>query len=138
MAESIIIHFDVSSPSQVIECLNRAFDHQNENSWYHPKEDYLIMIDSFEDYEVEYERKEKEIIEQKLMATPKVSYEFEIRRSKSDEACDLIEKFIKTELNGLKFIVDDMDQIYTKDEINEVSDFLDIYRYKKLKSKSAQ
>ena len=131
MAESIIIHFNLSNRSEIIDCLNRNFDRHKESCWYHPSEDYLVMIVPYEHYEVEYEDEEKKVIREKLMAEPNASFEFEIRRSKSDEACDLIEKFIRRKLSDFDFVVDDMNHVYSKEELLEVSNFLDIYRYKK-------
>jgi len=131
MAESIIIHFSELNSSKISERLNQNFDQSDENRWYHPRENYLVMIAPYRDYETEYEEDKKEEVRSKLYRAPSVSYDFEIRRSRSDEACDLLEKFIRNELDDFDFVVDDMDHIYSKKELPEITDFLDLYRYNK-------
>lgn len=131
MAESIIIHFSELNLSKLPERLNKNFDQSGENQWHHPREDYLVMIAPYDDYESEYEEAEKKTVREKLKGPPSASYDFEIRRSRSDEACDLLEVFIRNELSEFDFVVDDMDHIYSKNDLLGITDFLDVYRYNK-------
>jgi hypothetical protein len=55
-----------------------------------------------------------------------------LRRSRSDDACDLLEPFIRNSLKDFDFVVDDMHNLYSKSDLDSVTDFLDIYRYEKI------
>lgn len=132
MAESIIIHFREIDENELITCLDQHFDRHSEESWYHPKNDYLVIITIYTHYSTEYEDEDRTSLQDKLGGDPTISYDFEIRRSRSDEACDLLEPFIRNELKGFNFVVDDMFNLYSKSELESVSDFLDMYRYKKI------
>lgn len=132
MAESIIIHFRNIDENDLISCLDQHFDRHNEESWYHPKDDYLVIITRYTDYTAEYEDEDKASLQDKLCGDPTISYDFEIRRSRSDEACDLLEPFIRKKLKAFNFVVDDMFNLYSKSELDSISDFLDMYRYKKI------
>lgn len=143
MAESIIIHFSTDNILKVEEILHRQFIQVSENELRYPMmypivypivypiDDYLIMITRYEDFDNEYEKIEQEEIIEKIGLKPSLSYDFEIRRSKSDEACDLLESFIRNHLQDVNYLVDDMKSFLSKEEIKYSNTFLDQYRYKK-------
>ncbi|MGJ8697983.1 MAG: hypothetical protein ACSHYF_16840 [Verrucomicrobiaceae bacterium] len=132
MAESIIIHFLTEGAPQIEERIGSRFYRLGDDAWQFPSKDcWLGNVTPYLDFDSEYEPSEKEIVRAKLGGDPTHSFDFEIRRSRSDEACDVLEQFVRESLGGLRFVVDDMARIMTKEEISIASDFLDIYRYKK-------
>ena len=113
MAESIIIHCGKHA-NMFTNLINKRFGEAPEQMWYFPKNEYLVMITPYTDYDTEYEPSEQAEVLSKLGEAPSISYDFEIRRSRSDEACDLLEDFIRNDLKGLSFIVDDMQRILSQ------------------------
>ena len=133
MAESIIIHFRGQDALQVSQALNKQFGSVGNNTWVFPLPEYLLRVSRYDSYEEEYDADEKAEVEAQLGEAPAVSYDFEIRRSRSDEACDVLELFVKQHLSGMKIAVDDMFRIWSKKELAEAKDFLDIYRHDKIR-----
>lgn len=132
MAESIIIHFLAEGAAPVEERIGSRFYRLGDQAWQFPSKDYCLgSVTPYLDFESEYEPSEKAQVKTKLGGDPTHSFNFEIRRSRSDEACDVLEQFVKDNLGGLNFVVDDMLRIMTKEEVGGANDFLDIYRYKK-------
>lgn len=137
MAESIIIHFRDTDEKELIACMNTHFDRPDNKFWYHPKNDYLVIITCFTDDLREYADEDKDLIREKLGGDPTTSFDFEIRRSRSDEACDLLEPFIRNKLKDFNFVVDDMENLYSRSDLRSATDFLDIYRYEKSAERSS-
>ena len=133
MAESIIIHFSTENKDEVVNALQQQFIPVGQDEFRFPEDDYLVIVTPYEDFDKEYEENEKEEIIEKIGSTPQFSYDFEIRRTKSDEACDLLERFIRTNFKNINYLVDDMFNLLSKEEVNQSNTFLDVYRYKKEK-----
>jgi hypothetical protein len=137
MAESIIIHFNELDPSVVLSRIQGKFGARNHQTWSFPADDYLILVYPYDDFESEYEASERDEVWLKLGGNPTASFAFEIRRSRSDDACDVLERFVRADLRDLKFVVDDMWRLISSNDLEGVSDFLDCYRYKKLAEQAA-
>jgi hypothetical protein len=139
MAESIIIHFLTEGAAEVEERIGSRFYKLGDAAWQFPSKDCCLgNVTPYLDFDLEYEPSEKETVRAKLGGDPTHSFDFEIRRSRSDEACDVLEQFVRDSLGGLHFVVDDMFRIMTKEEISIANDFLDIYRYKKQAAESGR
>ena len=108
MAESIIIHFYELNPSVVLSRIEGKFGSRDQQTWSFPADDYLIHVHPYDDFESEYEASERDDVCTKLGGIPAASFDFEIRRSRSDDACDVLERFVRVDLQGLAFVVDDM------------------------------
>jgi|JFJP01.1.fsa_nt_gi hypothetical protein len=146
MAESIIIHFSTDNILKVEEILHQQFIQVYEYELRYPMmyplvypivypiDNYLIMVSPYKDFDNEYDNIDKEKIIEKMGLKPSLSYDFEIRRSKSDEACDLLESFIRNHLHDFNYLVDDMQNFLSKEEIKNSDTFLDLYRYEKGKT----
>jgi hypothetical protein len=134
MAESIIIHFNELNPALVNSRIDARFGVCDRQTWSFPAYDYLILVRPYpcDDFYAEYEASERDDIRIKLGGLPTASFEFEIRRSRSDEACDVLERFVRSDLQGLNFVVDDMWRFVSCNDLEGVADFLDCYRYRKL------
>ena len=137
MAESIIIHFNELNPSVVLSRIEGKFGAHDHQTWSFPVDDYLILVYPYDDFESEYEAPERDEICIKLRGIPTASFAFEIRRSRSDDACDVLERFVRVDLQGLDFVVDDMWRLISSSDLHGVTDFLDCYRYKKLAEQAA-
>ena len=131
MAESIIIHCRVRDVAELVSRIESRFDSVSESTWRFPADEYFLSVSRYADFESEYEPSEKEEIHAKLGGVPTASFDFEIRRTRSDEACEFLESFVRDELSDLEFVVDDMSRILSRQELVGITDFLDIYRYKK-------
>ena len=132
MAESIIIHFNAFDRSKILSRIEDRFGPSVHQTWSFPADDYLIRVHAYEDFNSEYDVSERDDVSTKLRGVPTASFDFEIRRSRSDEACDVLERFVRVDLQGLNFVVDDMTRLVSCDDLEGVSDFLDCYRYKRL------
>lgn len=132
MAESIIIHFHEVDPATVLSRIEGRFGSSVHQAWSFPADDYLILVCAYENFDSEYEASEREDVSTRLGGSPTASFDFEIRRSRSDDACDVLERFVRVDLKGLNFVVDDMSRLISCDDLEGVSDFLDCYRYKRL------
>ena len=134
MAESIIIHFNERNPAAIIGRLEARFGVSDRQAWRFPADDYLICVRPYscEDLDAEYDAAEREGIRTQLAGPPTASFDFEIRRSGSDDACDLLERFVRVDLQGLTFVVDDMWRLISCKDLEGITDFLDCYRNKKL------
>lgn len=129
MAESIIIHFRTHAKADIESAIERQFVRGQNSSWCFPVADYLVLVTQYKDYDAEYEEHEKAVVRTKLGGDPDVSFDFQIRRSKSDDACDVIENFVRTMLSQLDYVVDDMTRILSRADLEQTHDFLDEYRY---------
>ncbi|MGJ8655604.1 MAG: hypothetical protein ACSHX6_04065 [Akkermansiaceae bacterium] len=134
MSESIIIHFNESDHAKITNLIESQFGSSQNGMWHYPEDDYLIIITRYEDINSEYEPQEIESVITKLNGKPSASYDFEIRRSRSEEACDVIESFVRTDLQALNFVVDDMFRTISGSEFEVINDFLDCYKYKKMQN----
>ena len=132
MAESIIIHYNEQNPAVVLSRIESNFVSGDDQTWCFPANNYLILVYPYDDFETEYEASERHAICTKLGGIPTASFAFEIRRSRSDDACDALERIVRVEFQGLNFVVDDMERYISVSELEGTSDFLDLYRYKKL------
>jgi hypothetical protein len=134
MAESIIIHFNECNPAAIISRIETRFGASDRQAWRFPADDYLICVRPYscEDFDAENEAAERDDISFQLAGSPNASFDFEIRRSRSDDACDLLEQFVRVDLQGLTFIVDDMRRLISCKDLEGITDFLDCYRYKRL------
>ena len=137
MAESIIIHFNELDPAEIISRIDTRFGLSDHHAWRFPADDYLILVHPYpcDDFDAEYEASERDDFRTKLGGLPTVSFVFEIRRFRSDDACDLLEQFVRVDLHGLNFVVDDMWRLISSSDLQGVTDFLDCYRYKKRQNK---
>jgi len=131
MAESIIIHFAASCAQDVSQKLYRSFGENEADEWRWPADNFSVIVRPYLDYQTEYEKEEREAVEAKLSGEPQSSYDFEIRRTKSDEACDIIERFIRSELSDMNYVLDDMHNLYSREDIESVAELLNQYRYQK-------
>ena len=131
MAESIIIHCRQRDADELVRRIEARFVRVSESKWRFPADDYLLSVSSYTDFASEYELTEKQEMITKLGEEPTVAFDFEIRRSRSDEACDVLESFVRADLSDIEFLVDDMSRILSRGELVGVDDFLDVYRYKK-------
>lgn len=131
MAESIIIHFNQKNLTVVLSRIEAKFVSRDHQTWSFPADDYLILVYLYNDFEAEYEASERDDVCTKLGGIPTASFAFEIRRSRSDDACDVLERFVRVDLQGLNFVVDDMWRLISSSDLHGVTDFLDRYRYKK-------
>ena len=131
MAESIIIHVTGDHAGKLLERINVRFGDGSAGTRAAPPDDYLVLAYRYHDFRTEYESPDREEIISKLGGEPSVSFQFEIRRSRSDAACDLLEDFIRHDLAGLDFVVDDMFRILSRREVKHDPEFLDVYRYDK-------
>jgi hypothetical protein len=132
MAESIIIHFNELDPAVILSRVKVMFGARDHQTWSFPADDSLILVRPYDDFESEYEASERDGVCAKLGGIPTTSLDFEIRRSRSDDACDVLERFIRDDLGDLNFVVDDMSRLLSRDDLEGINDFLDCYRYKKL------
>ena len=139
MAESIIIHFNELNPAAIISRIDTRFGPSDHQAWRFPADDYLILVHPYpcDDFDAEYEASERDDVRTKLGGLPTVSFDFEIRRSKSDDACDVLERFVRVDLQGLNLVVDDMWRLISSSDLQGVTDFLDCYRYNKLAEQAA-
>jgi hypothetical protein len=137
MAESIIIHFIELDPAVVVSRIDGMFGLRDHQTWSFPADDYLLRVSPYDDFESEYEASERDDIASKLGRVPTVSFDFEIRRSRSDDACDVLERFVRVDLQGLNFVVDDMWRLISSSDLQGVTDFLDCYRYKRMAEQAA-
>jgi hypothetical protein len=133
MAESIIIHFNELNPAAITSRIDTRFGASDHQAWRFPADDYLILVHQYpsDDFDAEYVASERDDVRTKLGSLPTVSFDFEIRRSRSDDACEVLERFVRIDLLGLNFVVDDMWRLISSSELQGVTDFLDCYRYKK-------
>ena len=131
MSESIIIHFQSNDKLQIEAIINDQFIQISDDEFRFPENDYLIIATQYEEFDTEYDDKEK--IENLIGPSP-ISYNFEIRRSKSNEACVFLENFIKGHLDQYEYILDNMESLFSKDEIQISDSFLDLYKHKKNKA----
>jgi len=138
MAESIIIHFRRDDPSEIIRRIENWCGTGSHGTWAFPENDYLLLISPVDDIESDYETSELEELRAKLGGVPTFALDFQIRRSRSDEACEALERLVREDLQGLDFVVDDnMFRLISHLELENVHDFLDQYRYKKKKARPA-
>jgi hypothetical protein len=137
MAESIIIHVTGDNAAKLLDRIAARFGDEVNGTRAAPLDDYLVLVYGYDDFEVEYEAPEKDEVISKLGGEPAASFCFEIRRSRSDAACDLLENFIRNDLAGLDFAVDDMYRILSRPEVERDHEFLDIYRYEKQAKRAA-
>lgn len=131
MAESIIIHTTGDHAAKFIERIAARFGEEVNGHRASPLDDYLVLVYSYDDFEAEYEPSEKEEVISKLGGETTSSYCFEIRRSRSDAACDLLEDFIRHDLADLDYVVDDCRQLPSREEVEGDGEFLDLYHYQK-------
>lgn len=131
MAESIIIHFNQPDQASVLDRLQDRFGTSADGTRIFPAEDYLILVRSYEGFDSEYDESERDEVCAKLGGEPTASFDFEIRRSRSDDACDVLERFVRDGLQGMNFVVDDMWRLLSRCELEDTNDFLDRYRYKR-------
>jgi hypothetical protein len=130
MAESIIIHFLENDPVRIINRIEGRFGAGSHQTWSFPKSDSLLLISPYDDFESEYEAAESDEVKAKLGGAPTFSFDFEIRRSRSDDACEVLERFVREDLQGLNFVVNDMSRFLSHLDLENTHDFLDCYRYK--------
>ena len=131
MAESIIIHFRECDTARILSRIEGRFGAKVHQTWSFPPADYLILVRAYEGFDSEYEASERDEVRTKLGGEPTASFDFEIRRCRSDDACDVLERFVRDDLQGLNFVVDDMTRCLSRCEMEGTNDFLDLYRYKK-------
>ena len=67
-----------------------------------------------------------------LEARPNSSLVFELRRSRSNAACDATVEILKKLSAEFSFVVDDCDRFWPASEAISASHFLDLYRYAKM------
>lgn len=131
MAESIIIHCSRSDRAELLLRIEARFECVSKSMWRFPSDDYLVSVTPYDDFEREYDQSEKDDVIARLGGTSIASFNFEIRRSRSDEACDMLEDFVRLDCCGFNFVVDDMFRILDSADLRDINDFLDVYRYKK-------
>ena len=137
MAESIIIHFNEYDPAVVISRIEAMFGSGDHQTWSFTADDYLILVHPYNDFQSEYEALERDAVCTKLNGIPTVSFDFEIRRSRSDDACDVLERFVRVDLQGLNFVVDDMWRLISNSDLQGITDFLHCYRYNRMAEQTA-
>ena len=139
MPESIIIHFREADTADVIRRIERQFVPCPDHCWRFPLEDQLLRVGWYSDFLSEYESPEKDRVMAMLGGEPTVSLDFEIRRSRSDEACDVLERFVRRDLSNLNFVVDDNhDSLIPPSRLDRLEDFLDVYRYRRRTEQGSQ
>lgn len=98
---------------------------------YPPDGEYLLLIRIYEDYAIEYDEDQRAEIERMLKSRPHGSLDFELRRSKSDDACDAAVEMFRMLSAEFSFVVDDCNRFWHASEAINSSHFLDQYRYAK-------
>jgi hypothetical protein len=133
MAESILLHFRGASASDVLRRIAPVTDKAaGRESYSHPPgADYLLLISPYEDYATEYDGSERAEIERMLEARPHGSLDFELRRSRSDAACDAAVRILGKLSAEFSFVVDDGARFWLGSEAVSSPRFLDLYRYSK-------
>lgn len=137
MAESIIIHFNELNPTLILSRIQGLCGSCHHQTRSFPADDYLLLVSPYYDFDSDYEASERDDICSKLGGIPTASFDFELRRSRSDDACDVLERFVRVDLQGLTFVVDDMTRLISCADMEGVSDFLDCFRYKRLAEQAA-
>jgi len=131
MAESIIIHFSESKLNELTSVFDSTFE-RIADTWYSPTNaDYRVSIYPYPDYATEYDKPEREEVENMLGCRPQMSFCIELRRSRGNEACELAKSIILEKLNSFKFVVDDcQEKIWNQSDIVKHKDrFLRQYYY---------
>lgn len=123
MAESINIHFRVQDSDEVAKRIEDRFH----NERVPPGFEVLVLVYPYDNFECEYEDSWLAEVRRVLGDGPLLSYIFEIRRSRSDDACDQLEPFLLRDLEGIGYVADNSIIITSR----LTPDFLTPYRYAK-------
>jgi hypothetical protein len=138
MAESAVFLFDSKKVEEVEKIFNFEFSEGTSKNWaiLDSKGEYLVLIypddtidymQCLEDETGDFQEKITDFFGDKLPCV----YQFEIRRSRSNSACNVITDFA-LKLKSIEFLVDDcLGKIWTRDEILNSKTFLEQYRYGK-------
>ena len=131
MAESIILHFSTASANEVLtQCAAFTEKATGHEMYFYPSNaDYLLLLTPYRDYAQEYGPEEKAQLQEALGGEPRGSVDFELRRSRSDTACDAATEIIARLSNEFTFVIDDLSRIWTAGEALRSPDFLREYRY---------
>jgi hypothetical protein len=133
MAESILLHFRSASAQDVLRRIAPVAEKATDRELYSypPGDDYLLLISTYEDYATEYDEDQRAELERMLESRPHGSLDFELRRSRSDAACDAALEIVRKLSAEFSFVVDDCDRFWRANEAISSSHFLDQYRYAK-------
>ena len=133
MAESILLHFRSASAQDVLRRIAPVTEKAADRELYSypPGADYLLLITPYEDYATEYDDDQQAELERMLEARPHGSLDFELRRSRSDAACDATVEILRKLSAEFSFVVDDCARFWLASEAISSSHFLDLYRYAK-------
>ena len=132
MAESIIVHFQRASQAEVFALVGGSSEKvPGEDTYFLPNARYLLLIQEYKDYELEYDEELKKELESVLGCAPSFSLYMELRRSRQNAACDAAEKLIRERLMVHELAVDDGQRLWSIAEINSAKarEFLRSYRH---------